>query len=103
MMISCCYALLSLTRDYSWHKLKLHKGNSHSTISSLRKELQNAHFQSLLARSSSSVSSSKKTADPWLSFIYNIPAADESESVQSASSTTEGAEDKSLYEKTFET
>lgn len=87
----------------SWHKLKLHKGNSHSTISSLRKELQNAHFQSLLARSSSSVSSSKKTADPWLSFIYNIPAADESESVQSAASTTEGAEDKSLYEKTFET
>ncbi|KAL9430659.1 hypothetical protein AB3S75_021803 [Citrus x aurantiifolia] len=87
----------------SWHKLKLHKGNSNSTISSLRKELQNAHFQSLLARSSSSVSSSKKTSDPWLSFIYNMPTADESESIQPALSTGEGAEDKSSCEKTFET
>lgn len=86
----------------SWHKLKLHKGNSNSTISSLRKELQNAHFQSLLARSSSSVSSSKKTSDPWLSFIYNMPTADESESIQPALSTGEGAEDKSSCEKTFE-
>ncbi|KAH9730645.1 protein DEHYDRATION-INDUCED 19 [Citrus sinensis] len=54
-------------------------------------------------RSSSSVSSSKKTSDPWLSFIYNMPTADESESIQPALSTGEGAEDKSSCEKTFET
>lgn len=93
----------SLTRDYSWHKLKLHKGDPHSSILSLTKELQNGHFQSLLARSSSSVSSSKTTTDPWLSFIYNTPAADVSESIQPDTITGPRAEDKSFYEKASET
>ncbi|KAL5791886.1 hypothetical protein ACOSP7_000480 [Xanthoceras sorbifolium] len=94
-------ALNSLTRDYSRHRLKLHKGEPHSTISSLRKELHNGHFQSLLSRSSSSVSSSKMAPDPLLSFVYNM-ASDASESVYS-DSTRERAEEKSSYEKASET
>ncbi|KAL5862975.1 hypothetical protein ACOSQ3_000489 [Xanthoceras sorbifolium] len=73
----------------------------HSTISSLRKELHNGHFQSLLSRSSSSVSSSKMAPDPLLSFVYNM-ASDASESVYS-DSTRERAEEKSSYEKASET
>ncbi|XP_031288023.1 protein DEHYDRATION-INDUCED 19 homolog 4-like isoform X1 [Pistacia vera] len=87
----------------SWHKLKLNKGESHSTLLTLRKELQNGHFQSLLARSPSSVSSSRMTLDPLLSFVYNTPAVDMSESVQVDSSTGENAEEKISFEKTLET
>ncbi|KAK3194192.1 hypothetical protein Dsin_025502 [Dipteronia sinensis] len=86
----------------SQHRLKLHKGDPHSTILSLRKELHNGHFQSLLSRSSSSVSSSKMAPDPLLSFIYNM-APDVSESVQPDLTIREKAEEKSSYEKASET
>lgn len=104
MVMSLCCALGSLTKDYIRHKPRYHKVDSHSTMSSLRKELQDAHFQSLLSRSSSSASaSSLKTApDPLLSFIYNTPSADASESAQSDLGTAERADGKSSLDKTLE-
>lgn len=85
----------SLTLDYNRQRLKPHKGEPHSTFSSLRKELQNGHFQSFLSRSSSS--SSKMSSDPLLSFIYNM-TPDGSESVQPDLKMREKAEEKGSFE-----
>ncbi|WRX10841.1 Drought induced 19 protein type [Theobroma cacao] len=79
--------------DYSNHKLKFCKGDSYSTLS-LRKELHDAHYQSLLARSWSSLSSSNTAPDPVLSFLSYVPPAYSSESVKSASSTEATLEEK---------
>ncbi|OMO82031.1 Drought responsive protein [Corchorus olitorius] len=89
-------------RDYSNHKLKFRKGDSYSTLSSLRKELHDAHYQSLLSRSWSSLSSSNSGPDPLLSFLSCVPPADSSESVQSSSSTEVTLEEKGSDENVLE-
>ncbi|XP_022770863.1 protein DEHYDRATION-INDUCED 19 homolog 3-like isoform X2 [Durio zibethinus] len=83
-------------------KLKFCKGNSYSTLSSLRKDLDDAHYQSLLARSWSSLSSSNTAPDPLLSFLSYAPPADSSEGVQSASSTEVSLEVKGSDENMLE-
>ena len=93
---------MALDHDYSNHKLKFRKGDSYSTRSSLRKELHDAHYQSLLARSWPSLSSSNTAPDPLLSFLSYAPPADSSESVQSASSTEVTLEEKGSDEKMLE-
>ncbi|XP_059440513.1 protein DEHYDRATION-INDUCED 19 homolog 3-like [Corylus avellana] len=82
----------------SWHKLKLCKGESYSTLSFSRKEFQDGHFRSFPTGSSSVVSTSKMAPDPLLSFIYNAPAVDESESIQPDSSTEVSIEDENSDE-----
>jgi len=82
----------------SWHKLKLWKGESYSTLSFSRKEFQDGHFQSFPTGLSSVVSTSKMAPDPLLSFIYNAPAVDESESIQPDSSTEVSIEDENSDE-----
>ncbi|XVE73372.1 hypothetical protein DITRI_Ditri11bG0112800 [Diplodiscus trichospermus] len=94
--------LSPLTSDYSNHKLKFLKGDSYSTLSTLRKELHDTHYQSLLARSWSLHSSSNTAPDPLLSFLSYAPPADSSQSVQSASSTEETLEEKGSDEKVLE-
>lgn len=84
------------------HRLKFHKGDSYSTLSSLRKELHDAHYESLLARSWSSLSSSNTALDPLLLFLSHAPPADLPESVQSASSTEVNLEEKGTDEKMLE-
>ncbi|XWS46599.1 hypothetical protein CRYUN_Cryun14cG0082200 [Craigia yunnanensis] len=100
--VNMVHDLCPLTSDYSNHKLKFRKGNSYSTLSSLRKELHDAHYQSLLARSWSSLSSSNTAPDPLLSFLSYAPPAASSESVQSASSTEVTLEEKGSDEKMLE-
>ncbi|XVF32832.1 hypothetical protein REPUB_Repub17cG0116600 [Reevesia pubescens] len=65
-------------------------------------ELHDAHYQSLLSRSWSSLSSSNTVPDPLLSFICYAPPADSSESVKSASSTEMTLEEKGSDEKMLE-
>ncbi|XP_048230974.1 protein DEHYDRATION-INDUCED 19 homolog 6 isoform X2 [Ricinus communis] len=72
----------SLTRNYRLQKLKLQKDGSYSTLSLLKKELQDGHFQCLLDVPSPAVSSSKMEPDPLMSFLYNAIPADKSGSVQ---------------------
>ncbi|KAK8693804.1 hypothetical protein V6N13_071373 [Hibiscus sabdariffa] len=84
------------------HKLNFNKGDSYSTLSSLRKELHDAHYQTLLSRSWSSLSSSNTGPDPLLSFLYSAPPADSSESVQPASPTEVTLEEKGSNEKMLE-
>ncbi|KAK8702249.1 hypothetical protein V6N13_020612 [Hibiscus sabdariffa] len=96
------YDQCPLTNDYSNHKLNFNKGDSFSTLSSLRKELHDAHYQSLLSRSWSSLSSSNTGPDPLLSFLYSAPPADSSESVQLASPTEVTLEEKGSNEKMLE-
>ncbi|KAE8009424.1 hypothetical protein FH972_005861 [Carpinus fangiana] len=81
-----------------WHKLKLSKGESYSTLSFSRKEFQDGRFRSFPTGSSSVVSTSKMAPDPLLSFIYNAPAVDESESIQPDSSTEVSIEDENSDE-----
>lgn len=93
---------ISLTRGYLQQKLKLHKGESHSLRSWLKKELQDGQLQSLL-RGSSMFSSSNTEPDPLLSsFIYNMPMVDVTESMQPSSSTEVNFEKKSLDENMLE-
>ncbi|KAE8692043.1 putative syntaxin [Hibiscus syriacus] len=94
--------LCPLTNDYSNYKLNFHKGDSYSTLSSLRKELHDAHYQSLLSRSWSSLSSSTTGPDPLLSFLHSAPPADSSGSVQPASPTEVTLEEKGSNEKMLE-
>ncbi|XP_039061863.1 protein DEHYDRATION-INDUCED 19 homolog 3-like isoform X1 [Hibiscus syriacus] len=84
------------------HKLNFHKGDSLSPLSSLRKELHDAHYQSLLSRSWSSLSSSNTGPDPLVSFLYSAPPADSSGSVQPASSTEVTLEEKGSDAKMIE-
>lgn len=91
-----------LTNNYSNHKLDFGKGDSYSTLSSLRKELHDAHYQSLLSRSWSSLSSSNTAPDPLLSFLYSAPPADSSESVQPVSPTDVTLEEKGSNENLLE-
>ncbi|MBA0741490.1 hypothetical protein Gogos_014641 [Gossypium gossypioides] len=96
------HELCSLTNDYSNHKLDFGKGDSYSTLSSLRKELHDAHYQSLLSRSWSSLSSSNTAPDPLLSFLYSAPPADSSESVQPVTPTEVTMEEKGSNENILE-
>ncbi|PPD88436.1 hypothetical protein GOBAR_DD14607 [Gossypium barbadense] len=84
------------------HKLDFGKGDSYSTLSSLRKELHDAHYQSLLSRSWSSLSSSNTAPDPLLSFLYSAPPADSSESVQPVTPTEVTMEEKGSNENILE-
>ncbi|TYJ09198.1 hypothetical protein E1A91_A11G124100v1 [Gossypium mustelinum] len=84
------------------HKLDFGKGDSYSTLSSLRKELHDAHYQSLLSRSWSSLSSSNTAPDPLLSFLYSAPPADSSESVQPVTPTEVTLEEKGPNENILE-
>ncbi|KAE8722856.1 Drought-responsive family protein, putative isoform 2 [Hibiscus syriacus] len=77
-------------------------GDSLSPLSSLRKELHDAHYQSLLSRSWSSLSSSNTGPDPLVSFLYSAPPADSSGSVQPASSTEVTLEEKGSDAKMIE-
>ncbi|XP_043711516.1 protein DEHYDRATION-INDUCED 19 homolog 3-like isoform X2 [Telopea speciosissima] len=84
-------------------KRRFRKGGSHSTLSLLRKELREGNLQSLLGGSSRVVSSSNTAPDPLLSsFIYNLPIADESESVQPLSSAEASSTKKSSEETVVE-
>lgn len=83
----------------SLYKLKLKKGSTHS---SSWKEYDDEHFQSLLSRSSSTVSSSKMAPDPLLSFLSFTAPPDQSESVQSAASTEVSSDKTSTDEKILE-
>ncbi|KAK9035590.1 hypothetical protein V6N11_077627 [Hibiscus sabdariffa] len=65
-------------------------------------ELHDAHYQTLLSRSWSSLSSSNTGPDPLLSFLYSAPPADSSESVQPASPTEVTLEEKGSNEKMLE-
>ncbi|KAH1081229.1 hypothetical protein J1N35_020990 [Gossypium stocksii] len=84
------------------HKLDFGKGDSYSTLSSLRKELHDAHYQSLLSRSWSSLSSSNTAPDPLLSFLYSAPPADSSESVQPVTPNEVTLEEKGSNENILE-
>ena len=97
MMISWYYALDSLTWDYNWQKLKLHKSESYSNPFS-KKEFQDGHFRTLPTGSSPVVSTSKMAPDPLLSFLYNAPADDKSESMQPDSSSEVSLEDENSEE-----
>ncbi|GAV57002.1 Di19 domain-containing protein [Cephalotus follicularis] len=79
-----------------------HPTEAKSGVSTSVKELQNDHFHSLVSRSSSLVPPSKMALDPLLSFIYNVPIANASESVVLVSSTKVSAEDKVSIKKTLE-
>ncbi|KAK9281109.1 hypothetical protein L1049_004002 [Liquidambar formosana] len=80
-------------------KLELLKGESNSTLSFLKKELEDAHLNSLLGRSSRVVSPSNMAPDPLLSsFFYHLPTVDESESVQLSSPTEASLAEKSTDE-----
>lgn len=96
------YALCSLTRWYSLQKLKFQKIESHSTRSFLKKELEDGYLRSILSDSSSVVSSSKMAPDPLLSFLYNVPSVDKSESVQPGCSTEVTSQEKNTDEKMLE-
>ncbi|KAL4363928.1 hypothetical protein GQ457_04G029040 [Hibiscus cannabinus] len=65
-------------------------------------ELHDAHYQTLLSRSWSSLSSSNTGPDPLLSFLYSAPPANSSESVQPASPTEVTLEEKGSIEKMLE-
>ncbi|KAK8509444.1 hypothetical protein V6N12_001453 [Hibiscus sabdariffa] len=65
-------------------------------------ELHDAHYQSLLSRSWSSLSSSNTGPDLLLSFLYSAPPADSSESVQRAFPTEVTLEEKGSNEKMIE-
>lgn len=84
------YMLSSLTNDYMQRKRKSRKGGSHSTLSLLRKELQEGNLQSLFGGSSCLITSSNAAPDPLLS-SFILPLADDYGSVQphlSAESTS---------------
>ncbi|KAL4311534.1 hypothetical protein GQ457_01G054060 [Hibiscus cannabinus] len=85
------------------HRIKLHKGDSYSTLSSLRKELHDSQYQSFLSKSWSSLSSSNSTAlHLLLSFLSYPPLADSSESVKSATSSEATLEDNGSNENMLE-
>ncbi|KAL4384174.1 hypothetical protein GQ457_15G021390 [Hibiscus cannabinus] len=84
------------------HKLKFDKGDSYPTLSSLRKELQDARYQSFLSRSWSSLSSSNTTPDPLVSFLSFQPLVDSSGSVKSATSTEASLEENGSDENMLE-
>ncbi|XP_052188285.1 protein DEHYDRATION-INDUCED 19 homolog 4-like isoform X2 [Diospyros lotus] len=70
------------------YKKKLCGGGVYSSLSSLRKNTEDEHLEPFLDGSSCVVPSSNLTADPLLSsFIYNPPAADAPESLQSSFTT----------------
>ncbi|XP_023913204.1 protein DEHYDRATION-INDUCED 19 homolog 3 isoform X1 [Quercus suber] len=81
----------------NWQKLKLHKSESYSNPFS-RKEFQDGRFQTLPTGSSPVVSTSKMAPDPLLSFLYNVPADDKSESMQPDSSSEVSLEDENSEE-----
>ena len=70
----------SLTNGYMQRKRKSRKGGSHSTLSLLRKELQEGNLQSLFG-GSSCLFTSNAAPDPLLS-SFILPMADDYGSVQ---------------------
>ncbi|KAK8630811.1 hypothetical protein V6N13_079585 [Hibiscus sabdariffa] len=84
------------------HRIKLHKGDSYSTLSSLRKELHDSQYQSFLSKSWSSLSSSNTALHSLLSFLSYPPLADSSESVKSATSSEATLEDNVSNENMLE-
>lgn len=90
----------SLTNGYMQRKRKSRKGGSHSTLSLLRKELQEGNLQSLFGGSSCLLTSSNAAPDPLLS-SFILPLADDYGSVQphflaESSSVKSNSQDKSL-------
>lgn len=83
----------------SLYTLKLGKGSS---LSSSWKEFHNDNFQSLLSRSSSTVSSSKMAPDPLLSFLSFTAPPDQPEIVQSTASTEVSPDKTTSVEKPLE-
>ncbi|GMI73730.1 drought-induced protein19 [Hibiscus trionum] len=76
--------------------------DSYSTLSSLRKEMHEAQYQSFLSRSRSSLSSTNTAPDPLLSFISCPSLANSSESVKSATSSEVTLEDNGSDENMLE-
>ncbi|KAJ4839169.1 hypothetical protein Tsubulata_032041 [Turnera subulata] len=72
------------------------------STSYLKKELEDEYFRPPYSGSSTLVSSSKVVRDPLLSFLFNIPSAGMSDTVQSDCSTEETVEEKSPVEKISE-
>lgn len=68
-------------------KRRYRKGGSNLTFSLLRKELREGNLQSLFRGSTHTVPSTNAEPDPLLSsFVYNLPKANESASVELHSS-----------------
>ncbi|KAJ8749416.1 hypothetical protein K2173_025460 [Erythroxylum novogranatense] len=86
----------------SLQKLKFQQNDLHSTLSFLKKELEEEYVQSLVRVSSSTVSSSKLAPDPLLSFLCIGPSSDKSETVQSDHSNEATSEEKSSNDKVLE-
>lgn len=85
------------------YKKKLRNGVSRSTLSLLRKNSQDEYLDSFVQESSCVVSSSDMDADPLLSsFIYNPPAAEESEILQPSFTTEANLAKKSSDENMLE-
>ncbi|XP_050204101.1 protein DEHYDRATION-INDUCED 19 homolog 5-like [Mercurialis annua] len=83
-------------------KLKFQKDESYSTLSRLKKELQDGYFQSLLDVPSQLASSSKTEPDPLLSFLYNGTPADKAKSMQPDCLTNVSSEEKTSDAKIVE-
>ncbi|XP_065860416.1 protein DEHYDRATION-INDUCED 19 homolog 5 isoform X2 [Euphorbia lathyris] len=79
-------------------KLKLQKDDPYSSLSFLKKELEDDYLQSVLEAPSPGVSSSKMAPDPLLSFLYNAAPADKSESSQSDCSSVITIKEESFEE-----
>ncbi|KAG1365273.1 hypothetical protein COCNU_12G002730 [Cocos nucifera] len=84
---------------------RFRKGSSgsHSTLSLLRKDLQEGNLQSLFGGSSYTVASSDAAPDPLLSsFIFNFPVADSSKDVKPGSLNEQVVINKTSDEKAVE-
>ncbi|XP_050266831.1 protein DEHYDRATION-INDUCED 19 homolog 5-like [Quercus robur] len=93
----CCHIDEEHPIEAKSGKLKLYKSESYSNPFS-RKEFQDGRFRTLPTGSSPAVSTSKMAPDPLLSFLYNAPADDKSESMQPDSSSEVSLEDENSEE-----
>ncbi|KAJ8493237.1 hypothetical protein OPV22_014958 [Ensete ventricosum] len=81
----------------NFHEMRLFKGSSrsHSTLSFLRKELQDANLRFSCGDSSYMLASSNAAPDPLLSsFIFNLPEVEPSKDVQAVISDEESTVDE---------
>ncbi|RRT39515.1 hypothetical protein B296_00054397 [Ensete ventricosum] len=79
------------------HEMRLFKGSSrsHSTLSFLRKELQDANLRFSCGDSSYMLASSNAAPDPLLSsFIFSLPEVEPSKDVQAVISDEESTVDE---------
>ncbi|KAK7379020.1 hypothetical protein VNO80_04472 [Phaseolus coccineus] len=83
-------------------KSKCHKDESYPDLSFSRKGEPDEHWQSFSAGLSPGMSTSNKSSDPWLSFLYGASAVDESENVLPDSSSEISVEEVHSSDKVLE-